>query len=92
MAAEQGNAEAQAALGGMYYFGNGVLKSVEEAVEWTEKAAEQGDTAAQRNMGFMYYNGEGVEQSYETAAKWYTKAAGVVFYKDKVGIDKLQGR
>jgi len=33
-AAEQGNAEAQEAFGGMYYYGWGVPKDYKEAAEW----------------------------------------------------------
>lgn len=41
-AAEQGNADAQANLGWMYFYGKGVNKSYVEAIKWYRKAAEHG--------------------------------------------------
>ncbi len=41
--AEQGNAEAQFNLGGMYRQGRGVPQDDAEAMKWYRKAAEQGD-------------------------------------------------
>jgi TPR repeat protein len=40
--AEAGNAEAQAMLGTMYEFGQGVPKSDQEALRWYRMAAERG--------------------------------------------------
>jgi TPR repeat protein len=73
--AEQGDAEAQFSLGVMYFIGDGVEQSYEEAAKWYEKAADQGVRKAQSSLGTMYYAGDGVEQSYEEASKWYEKAA-----------------
>ena len=60
--AEQGNAIAQANLGGMYRKGRGVEQDYEEAVKWYRQAAEQGHAIAQTNLGWMYRKGRGVEQ------------------------------
>ena len=46
-AAEQGDADAQTALGMRYYTGDGVPKDYAEAVKWYHKAAEQGHAIAQ---------------------------------------------
>ena len=74
-AAEQGDAEAQYALGVMYGNGNGVTQDSAEAVKWHRKAAEQGNAFAQGNLGLAYYNGWGVTQDLDEAAKWTRKAA-----------------
>jgi len=58
--AEQGNSDAQANLGVMYYNGDGVKQDYKEAVKWSRKAAEQGDANAQGNLGAMYHKGQGV--------------------------------
>jgi len=45
-AAEQGNADAQYALGRAYHEGQGVDYNYTEAVKWLKKAAEQGQSDA----------------------------------------------
>jgi len=73
--AEQGNAAAQAALGTMYFKGQGVPKNMEVALEWYTLAAEQGNDRGQYNLGVMYNYGWGVQANDNTAVKWYTLAA-----------------
>ena len=75
MAAEAGDAEAQAQLGYFYLTGIGVNTDVTEAVKWNRKAAEQGNAGSQFNLGRMYFNGYGVSQDYAEAVKWVRKAA-----------------
>lgn len=75
LAAEQGNAEAQGALGYKYHVGEGVTHNYKEAVKWYKLAAEQGYADAQYSLGLMYYKGHGVEQNYNEAMKWYKLAA-----------------
>ncbi|MBE4724310.1 sel1 repeat family protein, partial [Acinetobacter baumannii] len=53
-AADQGLAEAQYNLGGMYDKGQGVAQSYAKAAEWYSKAADQGLAEAQYNLGVMY--------------------------------------
>lgn len=48
--AEQGYRNAQYILGAMYYYGDCVEKSDDEAVRWYKKAAEQGHYYAQLNL------------------------------------------
>ena len=57
LAAEQGDARAQFALGFMYRDGRGVAQDDTEAVRWYILAAEQGNADAQFNLGFMYVEG-----------------------------------
>ena len=73
--AEQGHAEAQLILGGMYADGRGVLKDDAEAVRWYRLAADQGDAGAQFNLGVMYGKGEGVLKDEAEAVRWYRLAA-----------------
>jgi TPR repeat protein len=47
-AAEQGEADAQFALGRCYEEGKGVLADYEEAMKWYRKAADQGHADAER--------------------------------------------
>jgi TPR repeat protein len=61
-AADQGNADAQAALGGIYGAGQGARQDYAEAVKWLRKAAEQGNVDAQKNLGVAYALGKGVRR------------------------------
>lgn len=74
-AAEQGDADAQDALGDLYEKGQGVAQDYAQAVLWHRKAAEQGDADAQESLGDSYLNGQGVSRDYTQAALWYRKAA-----------------
>jgi uncharacterized protein len=73
--AEQGNASAQAVLGGMYAYGQGVSQDYAVAMSWYRKAAEKGDADSQTDLGTMYYSGRGVPQDYRAAAVWFRRAA-----------------
>jgi TPR repeat protein len=73
--AERGGMQAQYALGGAYYNGNGTSRNPTEGAKWLLRAAEQGHIAAQCDLGVMYQKGEGVEQDYRETLKWYRLAA-----------------
>jgi len=92
--AEQGDAEAQAALGSAYAEGHGVLQDYEEATKWYKRAANQGYAKAQLVLGMMYHKGYGTLQDYEKAAKWYKKAAeqGVAQAQYGLGIMYYHGQ
>lgn len=60
IAANQGDAEAQFAIGYGYAQGLGVQKDLAEAARWWRKAADQGNPAAQFNLGRAHMFGEGV--------------------------------
>ena len=49
--AQKGNADAQYALGYMYYYGKGVPKDYQLAVKWMRAAASQGQPLAQQALG-----------------------------------------
>lgn len=74
-AAEQGVADAQVWLGGMYSMGRGVPQDHAEAFKWRHRAAEQGDADAQYFLGGMYSSGEGIPEDHSIALKWYRLAA-----------------
>jgi uncharacterized protein len=68
--AEQGNADAQAGLGYLYYHGLGVRQDYTAAADWYRRAAEQDQPDAQLFLGTLFYNGTGVRQSFIEAYKW----------------------
>ena len=70
MAAEQGHAGAQYALGLRYANGRGVPKDDAEAARWCRMAAEQGYASAQYNLGLMCAIGSGVLKDATLAHMW----------------------
>ncbi|HTT11476.1 MAG TPA: TIR domain-containing protein [Burkholderiaceae bacterium] len=69
MAAEQGQATAQAKLGYMYELGRGGLeRSDTEAVKWYRKSAAQGSARGQAYLGNMYKLGRGGLETSDTEA------------------------
>lgn len=96
-AAEQGNADAQYILGGMYRDGIGVRKDQAEAGRWYRRAsracrmdAESGNAAAQCVLGVMYENGLGVRRNFERAADWYGKAASQGYAEAQERLDAMR--
>jgi hypothetical protein len=73
--AESGRADAQFAIGNMYYRGKGVSQDYTEAMRWFRKAAEQNLAVAQHYLGEMYYEGKGVPQDFGQADMWNRRAA-----------------
>ena len=73
--AEKGDAQAQYALGLMYYNGEKVAKNYAEALKWFCRAAEEnGHREAQLFLGGMYYEGIGTPQNYSEAVRWFRKS------------------
>ncbi len=56
--------DAQFTLGHMYFKGDGIPRSYNEAVALWQKSADQGHAAAQYSLGVMYVEGKGVIQDY----------------------------
>ncbi len=73
--AEAGDAEAQTALAGLYFGGQGTPEDAAEAVRWYRRAAEQGDAVAQQNLGELYETGRGVARDLVSAYLWLSLAA-----------------
>jgi TPR repeat protein len=74
-AANAGLAEAQAALGHAFEFGEGVDRDLSMAVRWYTEAAGQGLAAAQCALAELYAEGKGVERDTAKAIEWWQKAA-----------------
>lgn len=72
--AEGGSAQAQTALGEMYFSGRGVPKDRAEAATWLRKAAKQGHVSAQYALAQMYMHGEGVPRDSLQAYAWLERA------------------
>ena len=73
--AEEGDRDAQYAVGVIHYKGQGVRKELETALEWFQKAADHGHPDAMFNLGVAAWEGKGLPKSYATAVKWWKKAA-----------------
>jgi hypothetical protein len=74
--AEQGDVEAQYALGAMYHYAQGVTRDYKEAAKWYRMAAELGADSAQLALGYIYEDGGyGGVQDYKEAVKWFRLAA-----------------
>lgn len=72
--AEQGDRQAQFALGTIYHNGKGVAKDVKESTKWYMKAANQGDPRAMAIVGLKYVLGSGVKKNKAEAYKWLNLA------------------
>ena len=75
LAALQGDAEAQFALGLMYNTGQGITQDYKEALKWYRLAAAQGFANAHYNLGLMFGKGQGVIQNDVYAHMWFDIAA-----------------
>ena len=75
--AQQGDADAQVAVGEIYQKGLGGMADHALAAQWYQKAAEQGNPRAEINLGYLYEKGLGVKQDKTAAINWYRKASGL---------------
>jgi hypothetical protein len=75
LAADQGDAEAQAIVGEMFIFGYGVEADPAAGAKWLLAAADQGHSKAQGLLGVMHSEGVGVKRDWIHALKWLKKAA-----------------
>ncbi len=74
--ADNGDAEAQFALGVMYDLGVEVPKNYAESGKWYLKAANQGLAEAEFKLGVRYFEyGKQAKENYRTAFGWFFKAA-----------------
>lgn len=101
--AEQGNADAQYALGCRYDSGDGVRKNLPDGFRWFEAAAKQGHVLASLAVGRAYLNGRGVKKNEQEATPFLRHAAdhgdaeaqyrlGKIVYMDSQGEDDADGR
>ncbi|WP_374361779.1 tetratricopeptide repeat protein [Pseudoduganella danionis] len=73
--ARDGFPYAQAMLGNMYLYGEGVAEDDGKALLWLQRAARRSDDMAQNWLGIMYASGRGVPQDLALAAHYYRLAA-----------------
>jgi TPR repeat protein len=71
-AANDGNADAENALGYCYQFGAGTKVDLAKSVEWYKRAAAHGNLLAMHNLGDMYRTGVGVDRNLAEALRWYS--------------------
>ena len=74
-AALNGDADAQARLGQLYYIGSGVEENEQTAFDWRLKAANQGHADAEYEIGMAYNLGKVVEKDLAASAAWYERSA-----------------
>jgi TPR repeat protein len=73
--AEQGNADAQASLGSIYWLGqNGDIDYV-KSYGWYLMAANQGHSGSEYLVGYCLTTGTGTPQDIKLGATWYLKSA-----------------
>jgi TPR repeat protein len=73
--ADQGIAWGQTALAISYMRGEGIEKSIPEAIKWFEKAAEQDFAAAQYHLGGLYAQGHGGNEKKKRAVELMRRSA-----------------
>jgi TPR repeat protein len=68
--AQKGDPNAAYNLAVIHEHGDGVAKSLPEALKWYRVAAEKGDRASQSRLGSMYLNGEGTPKNAKEGWRW----------------------
>mmetsp|Transcript_10489 Transcript_10489/g.31609 ORF Transcript_10489/g.31609 Transcript_10489/m.31609 type:complete len:889 (-) Transcript_10489:246-2912(-) len=93
-AAEQGDTQAQLAIGHFHYFGTrGVKQNLSTAVSFFQRAARRGDPSAASWFGHMLAHGLGVNKSEISALGWLRigEAAGDAVALNTLGLLRLRG-
>jgi TPR repeat protein len=72
--AEQGDAEAQNAIGDMYFEGKGIPRNYDSARKWYALSAEQDYPEALDNLGFMHLHGIGMSINELKAASYFAQS------------------
>jgi len=93
-AADQGDTQAQLAIGHFHYFGTrGVKQNLSTAVSFFHRAAQGGDPSAASWFGHMLANGLGVKKSEMSALGWLRigEAAGDAIAINTLGLLRLRG-
>ena len=73
--AEQGNAQAENALGIAFQHGYGVTRDDVVGFDWLYKAALKGNAPAQHNLALAYHAGQGTLKSESEAFTWFLESA-----------------
>jgi TPR repeat protein len=74
-AAELGSSDAENEVGKLYFLGQGVDPSSDEALYWFLRSANHGNLRGMTNAGLMYFGDRGVNADYTKAAQWLPKPA-----------------
>ena len=74
-AAKAGYPEGEYLIAMAYYTGNGIPRSLDDALHWLHKAADHGESRALYWLGRIYRYGIGVERNPMRALELYTKSA-----------------
>ena len=74
-ASAQGHAEAQYRIGLLYVRGEGVVRSMPDAVAWYKRAAETGHAEASYQLGLIYLNGGGAVRAPGSPEFWLWAAS-----------------
>lgn len=91
--AEQGDAEAQYALGWMYHNGYGLVTDDLAAKAWWEKAVAQGHTDAMFSLGTLYSVGSSaIVRDYPNAMRLWTRAAAAGHVNARYALRELAQR
>lgn len=72
--AEQNNAEAQVALGKIYFYGNDVPNDYPKAFDFYQRAANFGHKDGEYGLATMFAQGKGTKKDAKKAVEWYTKS------------------
>jgi len=89
--AEAGDADAQTALGTLYYLGLGVPRDMARAYRWFGQAARGGHAGGQFHLGVMYRFGHGIPQDIFQAYLWLYAASNQGHERAKVYLRSLAG-
>ena len=90
--ANQNDAKACYNLGLMYQDGDGVTKSLDEAVKWYTKSAELGYKEAQYTLGALVFQRQIQTISYPQAVTYYEQAAKQGHVKSQLNLGMLYFR
>ena len=71
---QDGDFKICAELGKAYYYGNGVTKDINKAIQLYEKACDGGEVLRCSDLGYAYNKGEEVTKDFNKAAHFYQKA------------------
>ncbi len=89
-AAKRGNADAQAALGLLYHYGEGVSADFERSAYWYRLATEQGHVAARARYGWFLLWGIGVPQSFDAGEQLLRESAKVGHEKASTIVRRME--
>ena len=90
LAADQGYADAQEALGNIYENGEGVVpKNYQKAMKWFTLAADQGHRQARYSLWLMYQEGNVVHENDKVELRWNTKYAEQGFYGSQFYLGRM---